>query len=173
MSGRRNVVALLAHRAPELIGWLEIPLTPSRAARLADFCARAGIDAQALVLDLLDDVIFNTAPHRTCTADNPALWTGMSEVVSGGVVSCVEPTRSFPQSTAQSSARSCRALHDCAVLPSDEPAKASGLSKPLRSSPREPNAACEPPATSFQGSASHPADPSPQSSPKFQGGHCD
>lgn len=63
MSPRRNnVIAILGGRAPELIGWLEIPLTPARAARLADFCARHGVDAQTLVTDLLDDVIFNIAP---------------------------------------------------------------------------------------------------------------
>jgi len=52
--------AILAERAPATIAFLQIPLTPSRAAALAAFTARAGIDAQSLVLDLLDDVIFDT-----------------------------------------------------------------------------------------------------------------
>jgi EAL domain-containing protein (putative c-di-GMP-specific phosphodiesterase class I) len=58
---RRNEVALIARLAPNTLSFLQIPLTPSRAARLADVCARTGIDAQSLVLELLDDAIFSTS----------------------------------------------------------------------------------------------------------------
>ncbi|MCA1831204.1 MAG: hypothetical protein LC750_00390 [Actinobacteria bacterium] len=58
---RRNDAAIIARLAPDTVSFLQVPLTPARAARLADFTTRKGIDAQALVLDLLDDVIFDTA----------------------------------------------------------------------------------------------------------------
>ena len=60
---RRNDLDLIARLAPTTISFLQVPLTPARAARLADFTARKGIDAQALVLDLLDDVIFDMPPR--------------------------------------------------------------------------------------------------------------
>lgn len=69
MSARRNEVAVIAGRdatvlqlAPSTISFLQVPLTPARAAHLAAFCARTGVDPQSLVLDLIDDVIFNEAP---------------------------------------------------------------------------------------------------------------
>lgn len=72
MSARRNEVAVIAGRdaavlqlAPGTISFLSVPLTPSRAAKLADFCARRQIDPQSLVLDLLDDTIFNISDHPT------------------------------------------------------------------------------------------------------------
>jgi hypothetical protein len=58
---RRNEVALIARLAPNTLSFLQIPLTPARAARLADFCTRHDLDAQRLVLDLLDDAIFSTS----------------------------------------------------------------------------------------------------------------
>lgn len=61
MSARRNEVAVIAALAPRTIAFLQIPLTPARAARLADFTLRTGVDAQTLVLDLLDDCIFDMA----------------------------------------------------------------------------------------------------------------
>lgn len=51
--------AVVAHFAPGAMTALSIPLTPARATRLADFCARTGVDPQSLVLDLLDDNIFS------------------------------------------------------------------------------------------------------------------
>lgn len=56
IAGRDAIVVQLA---PKTIGFLQVPLTPSRQAALAAFTARTGIPAQLLVADLLDDVIFN------------------------------------------------------------------------------------------------------------------
>jgi hypothetical protein len=57
---RRNEVAVIAHLAPRTVSWLQIPLTASRQAAFARFTLRTGADPLALVLDLLDDIIFDT-----------------------------------------------------------------------------------------------------------------
>ncbi len=59
MSARDNV-AVIAQFAPGTLSFLSVPLTPARAAKLAEFCARTGIDPQSLVLDFLDDEIFSS-----------------------------------------------------------------------------------------------------------------
>jgi hypothetical protein len=65
MTAPRNNVAVIAAFAPATIGWLQVPLTPARAARLADFTARTGVSAEKLAADLLDDVIFDLSHKQT------------------------------------------------------------------------------------------------------------
>lgn len=148
---RLNEVEVIARLAPRTIAFLQIPLTPARAARLADLVLRTGIDPQTLVIDLLDDMIF-------------------SLVECGGKASCTEHCLIESRKPEKSSARSCKALHDCASLPSEKPARDSGPTKPPKSSPRAPSAASEQPATSFQASESLRDDQSPLSSPPFLNG---
>lgn len=154
---RRNEVAVIARLAPKTISSLQVPLTPARAVRLAEFCLRHDVDPQALVIDLLDDVIFDTASSVEC---------------SGGV-SCTEPYADGPPKRGKSSARSCRALHDCAVHPSDEPAKDSGHTRPPRSSRLALDVQYGRPVTNSPAIESHPEDRSRPSSPKSAGGRSD
>lgn len=72
MTGTRNTVETIAGRdaavlqlAPGTISFLSLPLTPARAAKLADVCLRTGVDPQSLVLDLLDATIFNLSPNTS------------------------------------------------------------------------------------------------------------
>jgi hypothetical protein len=58
MTRRNEVARAIFHLAPQPIAYLQIPLTPARAARLARLVLRTGIPAQDLVIDLLDDTIF-------------------------------------------------------------------------------------------------------------------
>lgn len=157
MIARRNEVAVIAHLAPRTISYLSVPLTPSFAARLAAFCARTDVEPQQLALDLLEDVIFDTA----------------SSVASGGVRACTEHYSDGSQKPGKSSARSCRAMHDCAVHRSDEPAKGFGRTKRPRSSRLALAVQYEQPHTSSPASASHPADRSRPSSPRSAAGHSD
>lgn len=144
---RRNEVAVIAALAPCTIAFLQVPLTPARAARLAAFTARTGVDAQQLVVDLIDDVIF-----------------AREVVLSGGLVPCTEHCEVESMRREKSSARSCMALHDCALPALDVLAEDCGPSKQPRSSPRASDAPYAPPPTSFPVSASHQRDQSPPSS---------
>ena len=56
---RTGIIATLA---PSTIGWLYVPLTPSRAAAIAAYELRTGLKAADTAADLLDDVIFNISP---------------------------------------------------------------------------------------------------------------
>lgn len=69
---RRNEVAVIANLVPRAIGYLTIPLTPSRAAALAAFTARTGIEAQALAIDLIDDVIFDLCDAPPAPSRGPS-----------------------------------------------------------------------------------------------------
>jgi hypothetical protein len=62
---------------------------------------------------------------------------GASEFVSRGDATCVQTTRNDPASKSKSSARSFRAMHDCAVQPLPAPAEGFGLTKPPRNWPPE------------------------------------
>jgi hypothetical protein len=148
---RSNVLAF----EPLPIGWLHLPLTQERAAAIVQFQERTGIELIPHLLDALDDIVFD-----------------VGEVALAGAVPCTEHTRGESERLEKSSAHSCRAMHDCAVLPSDEPAKDSGLTKPLRSSHRAQNAACELQPTNYPENANRPDDPSQQSSPRSVNGLC-
>jgi ABC-type molybdate transport system ATPase subunit len=56
---RNEVMPFIQRLAPQTIAYLQVPLTPARAARLADVVLRTGVDPQTLVTDLLDDMIFS------------------------------------------------------------------------------------------------------------------
>jgi hypothetical protein len=58
MTRRNEVARAIFHLAPQTVAYLQVPLTPARAARLAAFTTRHNVDPQALVIDLLDDCIF-------------------------------------------------------------------------------------------------------------------
>src|SRR5689334_6521307 len=89
------------------------------------------------------------------------------ELSEQGELSCTEPYAEGSRKPAKSSARSCGAMHDCAVHPSDEPARGSGRTK-RRKSLRLALAAQygRPPTRSLE-TESHPADQSQPSSPKL------
>jgi hypothetical protein len=61
---------------------------------------------------------------------------GSVEFVRGDAT-CVQTTRNDPASKSKSSARSFRAMHDCAVQPLPAHAEGFGLTKPPRNWPRE------------------------------------
>jgi hypothetical protein len=169
---RSNVLAF----EPLPIGWLHLPLTQERAAAIVQFQERTGIELIPHLLDALDDIVFDLGPARQ-PGGNPAhragarLGEGANEFVSRGA-SCTEHTRSEPDRPAKSNARSCREMHDCAVPPSDEPAKDCGPTKPLRSSPPAQNAACEPQPTNYPATANLLADLSRRSLPLLANGLC-
>jgi hypothetical protein len=163
---------------PVPVGWLPLPLTQARAAAIVHFQARTGRDLIIPhLLDALDDIVFDLGPDRQPGAtdcrpgERPAGEAERREFVSRGA-SCTEHTNSEPERPAKSNARSCRAMHDCAVLPSDEPAKDSGLTKPLRSSPPAQNAACELQPTNYPATANLLADLSRRSLPLLANGLC-
>jgi hypothetical protein len=157
MTIRRNEVAVIARLAPTTIAYLSVPLLPSEQAALAAFVARHGVEPHVLAHDLLMDVIFNRAGFVECD----------------GGVSCTEPYADGPQKPGKSSARSCRAMHDCAVRPSDEPAKGSGPTRQPRSSRLALAVQYARPATSSPAIENHPEDRSRPSSPKSAGGRCE
>lgn len=145
---RRNEVAVIAALAPRTIAYLPVPLTPARAARLAAFTARTGVDAQQLVVDLLDDVIF-----------------AREVVLSGGVVPCLEQYRSESQAIPKSPDANVGVPtkssvdRNSTVLP-----KPYGQRTPPPSLPASLERTCEPPSAGCQASFHHPASSSPPSS---------
>lgn len=61
---------LLETLAPGIVGWLQIPLTPSRKAALAAFQVRnPGVDPVKMILDFLDDEIF-ALPERASSENS-------------------------------------------------------------------------------------------------------
>lgn len=144
---RRNEVAVIAALAPRTIAYLQVPLTPARAVRLAAFTARTGVDAQQLVVDLIDDVIFAN-----------------EVVLSGGVVPCLEQYRSESQAIPKSPARTCGAPQEFA---DHQPSASAGrpftpLSPPKNSHPQS-DAACAPPNMNSPASIIPQHSPSPYS----------
>jgi hypothetical protein len=170
---RSNVLAF----GPAPVAWLSLPLTQARAAAVVQFEERHGYPIIDVLTDALDDIVFDLGPARQPggNLDHRAgarPGEGANEFSLSRGASCTEHTNSEPERPAKSNARSCRAMHDCAVLPSDEPAKDSGLTKPLRSSPLAQNAACELQPTNYPATANLLADLSRRSLPLLANGLC-
>jgi hypothetical protein len=100
MNARRNV-DVIAQLAPRTMGWLQVPLTPARAATIAAFETRTGSGIIDHILDFLDDEIFSDRqPGGNQTADRSApadtQRAGGSVVSRGG--SCTEAYREAERS---------------------------------------------------------------------------
>jgi hypothetical protein len=128
--------------------------TTSTAASSTRGAGTSSIPAQASLLANFGGEVRLTFPRRRLSVCHRGM-TAASSVVSLGGSSCVLCMRSASRKRRKSNARSCKAMHDCAVVNSASIARSYGRSKRLSILRLQLDAASELPPTSFQASARH------------------